>query len=284
MSRRILSKTSLPRLGLLSATALCGAALVSAPALADEASSISSIEKQIRALQGQLGRMKSESAARDAEVRAARQEAAEATRRARQVEDRQALAGYGPGTGAGGLAAPPQLGYGSNPHGAFANVTGNPGYTPSGPKLKQGQFVLGGVRVTLGGFIEAAGIFRTRNETADISSSFNTGIPLPNSPNYHQPELRGSARQSRVSLLVEGSPNANTALTAFFESDFNSAGVTSNSNESDSYTLRVRHVFAEYLRKDWDFYILGGQTWSLATMNKTGIIPRQEDVPLVIDA
>ncbi|MBE7213077.1 MAG: hypothetical protein INR65_18855, partial [Gluconacetobacter diazotrophicus] len=140
------------------------------------------------------------------------------------------------------------------------------------------------VRVTLGGFIEAASIFRTRNETADISSSFNTGIPLPQSPNYHQPELRESARQSRVSLLVEGSPNSNTALTAFFESDFNSAGVTSNSTESDSYTLRVRHVFAEYLRKDWDFYILGGQTWSLATMNKTGMVPRQEDIPLTIDA
>ncbi|MBE7212346.1 MAG: hypothetical protein INR65_15095, partial [Gluconacetobacter diazotrophicus] len=282
------------RIALSTVTALCGLSLGALPAFADDTASISSIEKQIRALQGQLNRMKSESAARSAEVRAARQEAADANRRARQVEDRQALAGYAPG-GAGtagleagptasGLATPPRLPYRSDPHGPFANVTGNPGYTPSGPGLKQGQFVLGGVRVTLGGFIEAASIFRTRNETADISSSYNTGIPLPNSPNYHQPEFRGSARASRLALLVEGTPNPVTRLTAFYESDFNSSGVTSNSNESDSYTMRVRHVYAQYTRTDWDFYILGGQTWSLATMNKTGMVPRQENVPLTIDS
>jgi len=49
-------------------------------------------------------------------------------------------------------------------------------------------------------FIEAASIFRTRNETADIASDFNTGIPMPNNPNYHLSEFRESAHQSRLAL------------------------------------------------------------------------------------
>ena len=74
-------------------------------------------------------------------------------------------------------------------------------------QLKQGKFEVGGVRVTLGGFIEAASIFRTRNEVADITSNFNTGIPLPNSPLYHENEFRFSGRQSRFSIMAQGNPD-----------------------------------------------------------------------------
>ena len=140
------------------------------------------------------------------------------------------------------------------------------------------------MRVTLGGFIEAAGIFRSRNEAADISSSYNSGIPFPQSANYHQDEFRGTARQSRISLLVEGNPNDHTVLSAYYETDFNSAGVTSNSTESNSYTLRTRVLNAEYNRKDLDFFILAGQTWSLLTQTRTGMTPRTEDLPATIDA
>src|ERR1700730_14109611 len=53
-----------------------------------------------------------------------------------------------------------------------------------------------GVNIKIGGFIEAASIWRQRNEVADLGSDLNTGIPLPNSPLYHENEFRGSARQS----------------------------------------------------------------------------------------
>ena len=132
-------------------------------------------------------------------------------------------------------------------------------------------------------YIEAASIFRTRNETADISSSFNTGIPMPNNPNYHLSEFRESAHQSRLALLAQGSVNEDTKLAGYFESDFQSAATTSNSVESNSYNPRLRQAYATLDKQDWGTYFLGGQVWSLLTMFNHDMTPRQEDIPLTID-
>lgn len=140
-----------------------------------------------------------------------------------------------------------------------------------------------GIKVTLGGFIEGAGIFRSRNETADIGSSWS-GIPLPNSPNYHLSELRFSARQSRLSLLALGEVNPETALAAYFETDFQGVGTASNSVESNSYTPRLRQAYATLDRTDLGLHFLAGQAWSLLTLFNHDMTPRQEDVPLTIDA
>ena len=136
----------------------------------------------------------------------------------------------------------------------------------------------------VGGFIEGAGIFRSRNETADVNSSYNGGVPLPSNPNYKIPEARGSARQSRLSLLATGDADKDTAVAAYFEVDFLGAGVTSNSNESNSYVPRLRQAYLTYARSDWGMYILAGQSWSLLTMDKVDMTPRQENIPYTIDA
>ncbi|MCQ8278328.1 hypothetical protein NFI95_07675 [Acetobacteraceae bacterium KSS8] len=277
-----------PKSALMAATALCGA-VSAGPAMADTTSAqISAIEKQIHALEGQLNHMKRDLSARNEEVAAARREASVAARQAREAQERMGPVRYdtsGRPIPPMPLSAPPgYAAYAGSSGSPYMNVAGYPSYVPSGPKLKQGQFQLGGVRVTLGGFLEAAGIYRSRNEAADISSSFNTGIPYPQSPNYHQGEFRGTARQSRISLLAEGNPNSVTTLTGYYETDFNSAGVSSNSGESNSYTLRERQLFAQYYRSDLDFYLLGGQAWSLLTMSKAGMAGRSEDLPSVIDA
>ncbi len=288
MSRNVLAKH-----GLLAATALTGilCAGVTRPARADDpGAQIGSIEKQIRALQGQLHAMKHSLAKRDADIRAARDEAAAAHRQALAISERSTNA-YGQPLAPQPLSAPPGYqvniaGAGTIPkYGPYVYVDGVP--TPvlyAGPKLKQGQFQVGAVRVTLGGFIAAESIFRTRNETAGISSDFNGGIPYASSPNYHTPEFRETAQQSRLSLLAEASPDSVTNLSAYFEMDFQSSGSSSNSRLSSSYTLRERQLYATYARKDWDFYILGGQSWSLLTMSKVGITPRLEQIPLTIDA
>ena len=280
--------------GLFAATALTGvfgASLVAATAASaqDADAQIGSIERQIHALQSQLSSMKHSLAKRDADVRAAREEAAAANRQALAISQRTTN-GFGQPMAPQPLSAPP--GYQVNlgrpgaipKYGPYVYVGGVP--TPvlyPGPPLKHGQFQIGAVRVTLGGFVEAAGIFRSRNETADISSSFN-GIPYANSPNYHTPEFRESDHQSRLSILAEANADDVTKLGFYYELDFQSAGASSNSAESNSYTLRQRQIFATYARSDWDFYLLGGQAWSLATMNKVGIVPRKEDAPLTIDA
>jgi len=180
------------------------------------------------------------------------------------------------------LATPPTAGALPPP------APGGPGAAPPPPAevaAKRGGFLGTGVDVSLANtFTEAASIFRTRNETADIGSNWNTGIPMPNSPNYRLSEFRESARDSRAALLATASVNEDTKLAGYFETDFLSAGTSSNSVESNSYTLRLRQAYATLNKNDWGIYILGGQAWSLLTLFKEDMTPRQEDIPITIDA
>jgi hypothetical protein len=183
-----------------------------------------------------------------------------------------------------GLVVPPPEGVLPPP------VPGGPGAPPPGPTpgevaaAKRGIFGTG-IDVSMANtFIEAASIFRTRNETADIASDFNTGIPMPNNPNYHFSEFRESAHQSRLALQARASVNEFTKLGANFETDFQSAGVSANSVESNSYGLRLRLAYATVDKQDWGTSFLGGQSWSFLTMFKQDMTPGQELIPLTIDA
>jgi hypothetical protein len=85
-------------------------------------------------------------------------------------------------------------------------------------------------------------------------------------------------------LLAQGKDDY-ASLAAYFELDFlgGGSGTSANSKESNSYIPRIRHLYMTYDTNDgWHF--LAGQAWSLITMNKAGIMPRQENIPLTIDA
>ena len=144
-------------------------------------------------------------------------------------------------------------------------------------------FRLGGVTVTLGGFVELSGLYRSRNEVADEFSNFNTLIPLRQSPLYHEGEFRLTARASRLSLLVQGKPSPAQTLGAYVETDFLGAAPTSNANEVNGYDARLRQAYGTYDNTNWGFHVLAGQSWSMITQNQVGIIPRQENVPLTLD-
>jgi hypothetical protein len=142
-----------------------------------------------------------------------------------------------------------------------------------------------GVTVTLGGFAAMETVFRSRNEGADISSSFSA-IPLPYVPASHTAEDRFTARQSRLSLLAQGDVSPTIHLAGYGEFDFQAAAVTANSNESNSYNPRIRNLYATVT---WDqpfggVEFLGGQSWSLVTLGTKGITERSESPPLTIDA
>lgn len=147
-----------------------------------------------------------------------------------------------------------------------------------------GGIQLGSVNLKFGGFTEFATIFRTRNEVADVGSDFNGGIPFGNSPKFNETELRFSARQSRISGLISGDVNKDTHLAAYLETDFLAAPDPSNARESNSFSPRVRHFYATVDENAWGFHFLAGQEWSLLTTNTSGIIPRNEQIPLTIDA
>jgi hypothetical protein len=274
-------RTLVCRPALLAATSVAALCLPHLAKADDSSGQLSAIERQIKSLTAELAHMKHDMAVRNEEMRAVQRQAAHA---------QAAADARGPASpsyaGAPSFNVPP--GYALVPATTGPNGTVVLAKTaePQQPKLPLGTFMIGDVRVTLGGFIEETGIYRSRNEVADIASSFNTGIPLPNSALYHENEYRQSARQSRFSLMAQDNPDPVTTLTGVFEGDLISAGSTANSNESNSYNPRVRHAFAVYDRSDWGMYFLGGQTWSLATMDKTGIgyMLSSYNIPSQIDA
>ncbi len=257
---------------ILCAAGLAGAALEQ-PAAAQSDSQIQAIEQQIKALQSQLNELKASLAARDRDLKAAQAQAraaqAQAAAASAQAATAQAVSTQTASAQAAQAAATPP-----------APVTPP---VPPQPPLPMGAFRVGALTVTLGGFAAVEGVYRSRNEASSIDTSFS-GIPLPNSANYHIPEYRESAQQSRFSLLTEGQVDDAQKLTAYLETDFLSAGSSSNSNESNSYTLRLRQFWGSYDNSDLGLHVEGGQGWSLATMYKTGLLPRQENVPLTIDA
>jgi hypothetical protein len=138
------------------------------------------------------------------------------------------------------------------------------------------------IKMTWGGFLAAESVYRQHSTTSDVATPF-TSIPFPFSPQYAEPEFRGSARASRISLLVEGSVDPVQKLAGYYEMDFLGVGATSNYNQSNSWAPRVRHAYFTYDNSDWGWHLLAGQSWSLLTQNTVGIIPRKENIPLVID-
>ena len=139
------------------------------------------------------------------------------------------------------------------------------------------------VSLTLGGFAEAAGIYRSKTLQSDISSPF-AKIPFENSPLSKINELRGTARQSRISFLAQGDINVATHAGFYGEFDFQGAAQTANSNESNSYNPRIRNLYGAMDWDVWGLHLLAGQNWSLVTMNGKGITQRNEVIPPSIDA
>jgi len=152
------------------------------------------------------------------------------------------------------------------------------------PSPATSPWPLAGAKVTIGGFIEAGGISRQRNEVSDIGHPGFSTLPFPNSPLYHEREYELSARQSRLSVLATGDIDPIQHLSAYYEMDFLGAGVTTNSRESNSYQPRIRQAFLTYDNDDWHFHMMAGQGWSLLTQNRVGIAPNEENIPLTIDA
>src|SRR5271169_279575 len=139
------------------------------------------------------------------------------------------------------------------------------------------------VKLTWGGFLAAETVYRQHNTVADIGTPF-TSIPYPFSPQFGENEFHGTARQSRLSLLAEGVLDPVQKLAGYIEMDFLNVGVTSNYNQSNSWAPRARQLYWTYDNTEWGFHFLGGQAWSLLTMNMIGITPRQENIPMTIDA
>jgi hypothetical protein len=94
---------------------------------------------------------------------------------------------------------------------------------------------------------------------------------MPGASQSQLPEFFGSARQSKITTFVNGRVG-NVDLSSYVSADFLSAGVTSTSTSTNSYTLRLRQAWGQ-AKFDNGFSFLGGQSWSLVTENGKGISP-----------
>ena len=127
-----------------------------------------------------------------------------------------------------------------------------------------------GINITPGGYAAAEFVRRSRAIGADVQTPFNN-LTMPGASQSTVSEFFGSGRQSKITTYVDGRMK-NVDLSSYVSADFLSAGVTSNSNSTNGYTLRLRQAWGQAkLASGWSF--VGGQVWSLATENGTGISP-----------
>jgi hypothetical protein len=150
-------------------------------------------------------------------------------------------------------------------------------------KTKTDALYYKGVKITLGGFAEADSIYRSRDTANDLATSWNS-IPFASTKAGHEDQLTFTGRQSRIAGLVEGNATPDIKLSYYGELDFQGAAQSANLNQSDSFNPRLREMYGalDFSNSGWHF--LGGQNWSLATMNSKGITPRNEVQPMVIDS
>jgi hypothetical protein len=152
---------------------------------------------------------------------------------------------------------------------------------PPAPSADPADIHFKGVTLTPGGFIEAAALYRSANENADIGSTYGN-VPFDGSANSNLSEFRGSARQSRLSLLV-GAKAGDSKVSSYYEMDFLGAAPTANEVESNSFNMRQRQLWAR-VETPGGTAFTAGQSWSLLTLNRNGVTPRAEWIPATIDA
>jgi hypothetical protein len=125
-----------------------------------------------------------------------------------------------------------------------------------------------GITLTPGGFFAAETVWRSKGLASDVNTPFNSA-PFNGSSNAHMSEFQASGRQSRIAMLMEGKLDG-AKIGGYYEADFLSAATTSNNNQSNSYALRQRQIWAQAaLNSGWTF--TGGQQWSLLTETTHGM-------------
>lgn len=138
-----------------------------------------------------------------------------------------------------------------------------------------------GINITPVGFMAAETVWRDHALSADVNTPFNS-VPMPGASQSQIGEFNAGGRQSRFGSLFEGKID-HAKIGGYYEADFLSGGTTSNSNQSNSYTLRQRQFWGQ-AAMDNGWTVTGGQMWSLLTETKKGADNRSEALPMTIDA
>ena len=139
-----------------------------------------------------------------------------------------------------------------------------------------GAIKIGDALLTPGGFVDFENIFRTTNTQSNIATNF-AGIPFSNTALGRVTEFRTTAQFSRLNFKVEDNFRGNH-LIGYVEGDFSGNSATNVYQSVNGLTNRLRLYFGYARRGKWE--ILGGQTWSWLTPNRSGIGPIPSDLAL----
>jgi hypothetical protein len=245
------------------------------------------VEDQINALrqefQGQLDGLKSDLAAKDAQLKQAQQAAADAQAAAQKAEADATAQNQAVTENATAVTTLQTTVTDLKANSlSLANTVSDETASLKKSLMSPDALHYKGISLTPGGFLAGETVYRTKATGGDIPTAFSS-LPYEKADAYSLGEFYGSARQSRVSLMAQGKTSWGT-LRGYYEADWLGAGITSNNNQSNSYVVRQRVLWAQAeTNNHWAF--TGGQLWSLATEDKVGISNLSGDImtPQTID-
>jgi hypothetical protein len=244
------------------------------------------VEEQIQSLrqelESQINALKSDLATRDAELKQAQQQAADAQAAAQKAQQQAADQEQAASQNATAVNTLQSTVNDLKANSSSLAVTLSD-ETSQIKKQIESPDVLHFKGITLsptGSFLAAETVWRQGATGGDINTAF-TGVPLDFSNAAQLSEFQGSGRQSRLALKATGKLK-DVTLTGYYEMDWLGAGITSNNNQSNSYVLRQRQLWADArFNNGWDFS--AGQGWSLATETTKGLQRGSEILPSSID-
>ena len=244
------------------------------------------VEDQINALrqelQGQIDGLKSDLAAKDAQLKQAQQAAADAQAAAQKAEadatsQQQAVT---ENNSAVSTLQSTVTDLKANSVSLATTVSDETAAIKKRLENPEAIYFKGITLSPTGSFIAAETVWRQGATGSDINTPF-TSVPLQYSNNAQISEFQGTGRQSRVALRATGKLDRVT-LTGYYEADWLGTGITSNNNQSNSYVMRQRQLWADAkMASGWDFS--GGQGWSLAAETTQGLTRGTEILPATID-
>jgi hypothetical protein len=131
------------------------------------------------------------------------------------------------------------------------------------------QLHLGNISITPVGFLDAAGVWRSKAAGSGIGSNFGN-IPFDNSvPGGKLSEFRFSPQNSRIGFRIDGNWKG-YKFTNYLETDFLGTGAANNIGITNgAFVPRIRLFWLSVRKGGWEF--LGGQSWSMFTPSRKGI-------------
>jgi hypothetical protein len=130
------------------------------------------------------------------------------------------------------------------------------------------QIRIGDVGITPVGFMDATGVWKSKNAGGSIGTNFGS-IPYNNVATSKLSEFRFSPQNSRLGFRVDGDVKG-WHFIAYNEFDFlGTSGGNNLSVTNGAFVPRLRLFWVDVRKNKFEF--LAGQSWSMLTPNRRGI-------------